>query len=201
MAASAIKVNANVNFVLFKNPFVAALEKDEEAMMLLLAPSSTEGRKSITVGEMIDEVKKLLGKGDEDEDIKKLSADLESNLSNVAEIPGPVEAEAPADPAAPDEEDPDAPVVPVVSEGETGVKTIRFTIEQAFLYYEKRGAESSTEYAFSLSVDTSKLLREVGIFQLKGASISVWNTDRKKILDSMKMFGIQDFLDESEQTA
>lgn len=193
MAASAIKVNANVNFVLFNNPFVAALEKDQEAMMLLLAPSGTEGRKSITVGDMISEVKKLLGKGDEDEDIKKLSADLESNLANVATVPEP---EVQLDP-----DDPDAPLNPSAPSDQTGVKTIRFTIEQAFLYYEKRGEQTSMEYAFSLSIDTSKLLKEVGIFQLKGASISVWNTDRKKILDSMKMFGIQDFLDETEQTA
>lgn len=172
MAAAPVKVNASINFVLLNNPFVAALEKNDQATMILLAPSGTQGKESITVGKMIEEVKKLLNKPDDDEEMKALSDNLSNNLKNVTS-----ETEA------------------------SGVNSIRFTIEQAFLYYEKRGEATKMEYAFSLSVDTSKLLNEVGLFTLKGASISVWNTDREQVLKQMKMFQIEDYLTQLSQPA
>lgn len=168
--AAKVNVNANVNFTLFNNPFVAAFEKNNQSMMLLLAPSHTHGRKTTTVGKIIADIKNMLGKGDDDPDIKSLETDMLNNIGNVAK-----------------------------PKGQGGVNGISITIHQAFLYYEKReDGSSKMEYAFSLKIDTSCLFENLnGLFALNSASLSVWNTDRKKILETMQIFGIQDFLEET----
>lgn len=160
-----VNVNASVNFTLFQNPFVAAFEKKGERILLLLAPSETSGRKATTVEEIIKDIKNMLGSSAGEDELKSLQDDIVGNIGNVTEG------------------------------GSAGAMGIAITIQQAFLYYEKEGEASKMEYAFSLKIDTSSLLENLnGLFSLNSASISVWKTSRKRVLEMMEIFGIEDFL-------
>lgn len=74
--------------------------------------------------------------------------------------------------------------------------SIRFYLRQVFVYYEKGEETSSTEYAFSIEVDTSDMLKNIGVFNLDSIVLSVWNTKRRKVKEKMSMFDIDAYLAE-----
>lgn len=172
-----VKVNAGIKFTLLKNNFMAALQKDEDALSILLAPTHSPGENGITIQEMVKEIKELMGAKDDDPEVKDMEEQLENTVSSV----GNQEAPGGFDPLA-----------------------IEIYLQQAFLYYRsgKDGAGNTAkklEYAFSLRVDTTKMLKKMDFFSLDEITLSVWKTDRKKITDSMNMFMIEDFLKETPQ--
>ncbi|MBS7009169.1 hypothetical protein [Anaerostipes sp.] len=173
-----VRINAGVKFTLLKNHFVAALEKDGDVMMLLLSPTDSAGQEGMTVQEMVEEVKKLMGAKDDDPEIKSMETQLNSTVSGMS--------------------DPDK------TKGGFDPMSIRIYVQQAFLYYRSAKKEDGTkekelEYAFSLKADTSKLLGKMDLFTLDEIYFSVWKTNRKKVTDSMNMFMIEDFLKETAQ--
>lgn len=174
-----VRINAGVKFTLLKNHFVAALEKDGDVMMLLLAPTDSAGNNGMTIQEMVEEVKNLMGAKKDDPEIANMETQLNSTVSSMSD---PEKAKSGFDPMS-----------------------IRIYVQQAFLYYrtEKKAdntTEKNMEYAFSLKADTSKLLGSMdGLFTLDEIYFSVWKTNRKKVTDSMNMFMIEDFLNETAQ--
>lgn len=174
-----VKVNAGIKFTLLKNNFVAALQKDEEALSILLVPTNVPGEKGITIREMVDEIKEMIGAGDDDPEVNDMTKQLEDTVNSV----GDQKAEGGFDPMA-----------------------IEIFLQQAFLYYRSGKNESggdqpgnpakTLEYAFSLRVDTKKMLKKMDFFSLDEITLSVWKTDRKKVTESMNMFLIEDFLQE-----
>ncbi len=167
-----VKVNAGIKFTLLKNDFVAVLQKENKVLSILLAPTNAPGENGITIKEMVDEIKELMGVEDNDnnQEIKDMTKQLKDTVGSV---------------------------------GKGDPMEIAIFLQQAFLYY--RSAEDalgkpvkSLEYAFSLRVDTSKLLDKIGFFNLNEVTLSVWKTERKKVTDSMNMFKIEDFLKEEE---
>lgn len=173
-----VRINAGVKFTLLKNHYVAALEKNGDVMMLLLAPTDSAGREGMTIQEMVNEVTKLMGAKKDDPEIKGMETQLNSTVQSMSD---PQKAEGGFDPMS-----------------------IRIYVQQAFLYYrtEKKTdgtTEKNMEYAFSLKADTSKLLGSMDLFTLDEIYFSVWKTNRKKVTDSMNMFMIEDFLNETAQ--
>ena len=172
-----VRINAGVKFTLLKNHFVAALEKDGDVMMLLLAPTDSAGGEGMTIQEMVEEVKKLMGAKEGDEEVKKMETQLNSTVNSMSD---PKKAGGGFDPMS-----------------------IRIYVQQAFLYYrsakEDGTEEKELEYAFSLKADTSKLLGSIDLFTLDEIYLSVWKTNRKKVTDTMNMFMIEDFLRETAQ--
>lgn len=173
-----VRINAGVKFTLLKNHYVAALEKNGDVMMLLLAPTDSAGREGMTIQEMVNEVTKLMGAKKDDPEIKGMETQLNSTVQSMSD---PQKAEGGFDPMS-----------------------IRIYVQQAFLYYrtEKKPdgtKEKNMEYAFSLKADTSKLLGSMDLFTLDEIYFSVWKTNRKKVTDSMNMFMIEDFLNETAQ--
>lgn len=174
-----IRINAGVKFTLLKNHFVAALEKNGDVMMLLLAPTDSAGREGMTIQEMVTEVTKLMGAKKDDPEIQGMETQLNSTVQSMSD--------------------------PKKAEGGFNPMSIRIYVQQAFLYYrtEKKAdntTEKNMEYAFSLKADTSKLLGSMdGLFTLDEIYFSVWKTNRKKVTDSMNMFMIEDFLNETAQ--
>lgn len=169
-----VKVNAGIKFTLLKNDFVVAFQKDGNVVSILLAPTNASEKNGMTIQEMVDEIKKLMGVGSEDTEVKGLEEQLQKTVKSVGK-----------------------------TEGDDSFKPMEITIslQQAFLYYrsETNGSEKTVkdlEYAFSLSVDMSKMLDKIDIFNLKEITLSVWKTDRKKVTESMNMFKIEDFLKE-----
>lgn len=178
-AAIPVRINAGVKFTLLKNHFVAALEKDGDVMMLLLAPTDSAGQEGMTVKEMVDEVKKLMGAKDGDPEVAKMESELKGTVEGMSD---PEKAKSGFDPMS-----------------------IRIYVQQAFLYYRTGGknedgtVKKELEYAFSLKADTSKLLGKMDLFTLDEIYFSVWKTNRKKVTDTMNMFMIEDYLKETAQ--
>lgn len=173
-----VRINAGVKFTLLKNHYVAAIEKDGDVMMLLLAPTDSAGQEGMTIQEMVGEVKKLMGAKDGDPEIKGMEDQLNGTVQSMSD---PNKAGKGFDPMS-----------------------IRIYVQQAFLYYRSAKKEDGTtekelEYAFSLKADTSKLLSSMDLFTLDEIYFSVWKTNRKKVTDSMNMFMIEDFLKETAQ--
>lgn len=173
-----VRINAGVKFTLLKNHFVAALEKNGDVMMLLLAPTDSAGNNGMTIQEMVEEVKKLMGAKKDDPEIANMETQLNSTVSSMSD---PEKAKNGFDPMS-----------------------IRIYVQQAFLYYRtaKKAdgtSEKELEYAFSLKADTSKLLGSMDLFTLDEIYFSVWKTNRKKVTDTMNMFMIKDFLSETAQ--
>lgn len=169
-----VKVNAGIRFTLLKNHFVAALQKDEKALSILLMPTDSPEEKGITVREMVEEIKGLMGAGSDDPEVR----DMEQQLTDTVRSVGDEKAEGGFDPMA-----------------------IEIFLQQAFLYYrseedESGGKVKKLEYAFSLRVDAAKMLKQMDFFSLDEISLSIWKTDRKKVTEQMKMFMIEDFLKE-----
>lgn len=108
-AAIPVRINAGVKFTLLKNHFVAALEKDGDVMMLLLAPTDSAGQEGMTVKEMVDEVKKLMGAKDGDPEVAKMESELKGTVEGMSD---PEKAKSGFDPMS-----------------------IRIYVQQAFLYY------------------------------------------------------------------
>lgn len=105
-----VKVNAGIKFTLLKNHFVAALQKDDEALSILLAPTESSEEKGITIKEMVEEIKGLMGAESDDSEVNEMENQLKDTVSAVGNKK--VEGEGGFDPMA-----------------------IEIFLQQAFLYY------------------------------------------------------------------
>ena len=140
-----VRINAGVKFTLLKNHFVAALEKDGDVMMLLLAPTDSAGQEGMTIQEMVEEVRKLMGAKEGDKEVADMETQLNSTVNSMSD--------------------------PKKAGGGFNPMSIRIYVQQAFLYYRSAKKEDGTEekeleYAFSLKADTSKLLGSIDLFTL-----------------------------------
>ena len=170
-----VNINAGVKFTLFSTHFAAAMQKDDTGLKILLIPSVAEKKKEITIGDMVEEIKSLIAPNDPK---NKEVNDMTKQLTNA------VNGLAPTDTETKPEEKAKA----------FDPMSIGITIEEAFLFYEKKGTVTTFEYAFSLSLNTSKLIKQMEFFSLDGISLSVWNTTRPAVIQEMKMIGIDDYL-------
>ena len=82
--------------------------------------------------------------------------------------------------------------------GSTSMKLedIVIKLQMAYLYISKKGENSVLEYAFQLQVVTEGLVPETikPIVDVTNLSISVWNTDRKKVVDKMALITVDEYL-------
>ena len=82
--------------------------------------------------------------------------------------------------------------------GSTSMKLedIVIRLQMAYLYICKKGENSVLEYAFQLQVVTEGLVPETikPIVDVTNLSISVWNTDRKKVVDKMALITVDEYL-------
>lgn len=112
--------------------------------------------------------KKLVKGVDEKADTSSMEKDLESGISGLSQEKG---------------------------KGSVLDKLI-IKLKMAYLYIRKSSQESMLEYAFQLEVITGGMIPE-GINQLVDVdhiSISVWNTNRRKVVEKMGLTTIQDYL-------
>lgn len=170
-------VNAGIKFKLFSAHFVAAVQKDEKALQVLLAPADAEENEGITIEKIVSEIRGLMGvqKDEKNPELEGMEKQLVSTVGGVTKKEA-VEPGKAFDPMA-----------------------IRVFIRQAFVYYRKEtgeGAKSSLEYAFSLQIDPSKMLKKMEVFELNEITLAVWKTNRTKVKEKMKMFDIDQYLKE-----
>ena len=164
---ASINVNVGAKFTILNANLVAALQKSDKKWQVLVAPTDAVANKGMNIKEIVNEVKKLMGGTDE------AVAGLEDQLKNSVESMKANDEGSVFDPMS-----------------------IEFYLRQVFVYYESEGDKSSSEYAFSLEVNTSNMLKEIGMFNLESIVFAVWNTTRKKVKEQMSMFDIDEYLKE-----
>lgn len=172
---AAVHVMAGLSFTLLKVDFTAGFEKDENGYQILLLPTDNDENQGLSIKEMIDEVKKLMEKSGAEIDAGKMQDDIEGAVNGVS--------------------DPDGQKTPEEREGFDPL-ALKVILRQAFLYYRKAGDSKTFEYAFSLEINMEEVMPKIDLVSLKNLSLAVWSTERKKILERMQLFHIEDILKE-----
>lgn len=77
------------------------------------------------------------------------------------------------------------------------VEEIRVKLKTAFLYINAvEGQDTKTEYAFSLDITTEGVLpQDIKLVDVKKLSVSVWNTERDKIVQTMGLQNADTYLE------
>lgn len=166
-----VKINAGIKFTLLSTQFVGAVQKDDKKLEILLIPSAPEFKKEITIQEMINQIKGIVvPELKEGEPVPAEIDDMQNQMNSVVSEFGDKKS--------------------TFNSLEIGI-----TIEEAYIYYRKEGENPAVfEYALSLSLNMTNLIREMEVFSLDSITLSVWNTDRPGIIQEMKMLNIDDYL-------
>lgn len=77
------------------------------------------------------------------------------------------------------------------------LEEIVIKLKTAYLYVDsKKGADTKLEYAFSLDIVTEGVLpKGIELVDVKRLTVSVWNTDREKVLNYMSLQKIDTYLE------
>ncbi len=165
-----LNASIGLDFSLIGSRLHAAYEKSgSDGYAVLLIPSEQNADNGVSIGEVIEDIKKLVKGVDEKADTSSMEKDLESGISGLSQ-----------------------------EEGEGSVlDNLIIKLKMAYLYIRKSSQESTLEYAFQLEVITKGMIPE-GINQLvdvDNISISVWNTNRSKVVEKMGLTTIHDYLE------
>lgn len=174
---SKVHVLVGIEFTLLNVKFTAGFEKGDVGYQILLLPTDQTQNKGMSIREMIAEVQMLMNNGGAQIEggAEQMENDIVSAINGV--------------------NDPDAKKG---EEKKTGFDPLelRVYLRQAFLHYEKSGDKKTFEYAFQLEINAEDMMPDIGLVKLDRLSVSVWSTERKKILESMGMFHIDEILGE-----
>lgn len=168
------EVNAlvGVDFSLIGTRLHAAYEKKENGYAVLLVPSVQNADNSVSLGEVVKDIQKLMG-GSGAADVKELTESLEKSVASIDKNAG--------DPAK-----------------KKGLDAVEIKLGMAYLYIkEESGKERIVEYAFQMNILTEGLIPEAvaKIIDVSRVAIAVWNTNRKKVVDTMALETIDSYLE------
>lgn len=169
-----VNVNAGITFTLLSTSFIGAVQTDDNKISVLLLPSPPVQKQGITIRKMIEDFKSFAsnaskGKAPQEDEAKEMQEKMEIAVRGFSQE--------------------NAKINPL---------DIVIKIEEAFIYYYKdlKSGSVEFEYAFSISLDMSNLIKEMEAFKLENISLSIWNTERPGILNEMKMQSISSYLDQ-----
>ena len=164
MENNTLKASIGIDFSLIGTQLHAMYEKNEGGYAVLLIPSEQTPDNGISVKDLIDDIKKM-AKGVSGRD----TAQLEKAMTEAAKEGGSTSMK---------------------------LEDIVIKLQMAYLYICKKGENSVLEYAFQLQVVTEGLVPETikPIVDVTNLSISVWNTDRKKVVDKMALITVDEYL-------
>ena len=169
MENNTLKASIGIDFSLIGTQLHAMYEKNEGGYAVLLIPSEQTPDSGISVKDLIDDIKKM-ATGVSGSDTAVDTTQLETAMTEAAKEGG----------------------------GSTSMKLedIVIKLQMAYLYICKKGENSVLEYAFQLQVVTEGLVPETikPIVDVTNLSISVWNTDRKKVVDKMALITVDEYL-------
>lgn len=163
--ASEIGINIGAEFTILRADLTAILQKTGKKWQVLVSPTDTIANQGMTIGEIVSEIQSLMG-GESSQ-----TEGLEDKLQNTVASMASEESQSSFDP-----------------------KAIKLYLRQVFVYYEKDDKASAAEYAFSLEVDTSQMLKNIGMFNLKKICFAVWNTERQGVKEKMALLDINEYL-------
>lgn len=183
-----------VNFDLLKTNLAAAFEKDDNGSRILLSPTKVTEPSTVTFEEMLKEFKEVLGMSDEDS--KKIGTTLDSlatkkegskfnlNKIKVQLLAAFLYKDMPVQSKEGDGKNTN----PVVNDGNENVNKDEKNTSPVT-------EESTTEYAFAISLDMSEALPDLGFVKLNSLSIAVWNTEREAVLSQIGIGSIAKMLE------
>lgn len=164
-----LNANVGIDFSLIGTKLHAAYEKrGEDGYAILLMPSEQMADSGVSIGEVISDIRGLVSGVDDKADTTSMEKDMQSGVSGLSEEGG---------------------------EGFDLNKLI-IKLQMAYLYIHKTEKESTLEYAFQLQVISKDVIPEKiqKLITIDNLSISVWNTDRQKVIDAMALVTINDYI-------
>ncbi len=170
MADNTLNAAIAVDFSLIGTKLHTMYKKDDKGYKILLIPSVQSDNQGVSIGELIEDIKKLTKSVTKDENVD--TAELTSALEGAAKESGNTGA---------------------------GINDIRIILNMAYLYISKEdGADKKgeVEYAFNLNILTTGLIPQAlaDIVSVDHIGIAVWNTNRTQILNQMSIAKIEDYL-------
>lgn len=166
-AVSTLNANIGIDFSLIGTKLHATYEKKgKDGYAILLMPSEQTADNGVSIGEVIDDIKKLISSVDENAKTDQMDADLENGTSGLSKEEG------------------------------FDVKKLIIKLQMAYLYIHKSGEESTLEYAFQLQIISKDVIPEAikKLVTVDTISISIWNTERQKIMEQMALMSINEYL-------
>lgn len=164
----ALKASVGVDFDLLGTRLHAAYEKQgENNYSILLLPSVEHADNGISIGQVIDDIVKLVQNAGGNVTPEEVETDLKSATDSM-------------------EKEGKKPVL----------DNLIVKLQMAYLYIHKTEKTSELEYAFQLQIVTRGMIPD-GVNQLidvDNISISVWNTTRQKVLDRMSLVTIDEYI-------
>ena len=161
-----------VNFSLLGTNLHAAYEKNgADGYAVLLIPSEQTADNSVNIGQVMEDIKKIVKGVNKDASTDNMQKDLENSMSALSTDSG----------------------------NKFELNSIIVKLQMAYLYISKKGdTDAVVEYAFRLDIITEGLIPEAiaSLVDVQNISISVWSTNRKKVLDKMALVTISDYLGE-----
>lgn len=160
-----------VNFSLIGTKLRAAYEKQgDKGYAILLMPSEQEADNAVSIGEVVKDIQKLVSHVDNGVDTDNMSSDLQNGLSGLSGTGG--------------------------NDGKSGLDNLTVQLTMAFLYILKTDDKSVLEYAFQLNVNAKDVIPKgiSDIVNVENVSISIWNTNRKKVVEKMALVTIDEYI-------
>ena len=172
---SDLNASVGIDFSLLGTSLHAAYEKKgADGYAVLLLPTEQNPNNGVSIGAVIDDIKKLVKGVDDKANTEDMDEDLMDGVNSLA-IKG--------DDAEGDKK--------------TGLDNLIVKLQMAYLYIRKiPGQDSQLEYAFQLQVIAKDVIPpEIqSLVDVDNVSISVWNTTRQKILDRMSLVTIDEYI-------
>ena len=176
---SDLNASVGIDFSLLGTSLHAAYEKKgEDGYAVLLLPTEQNPNNGVTIGTVIQDIKKLVQGVDDTANTEDMDNDLLDGVSSLA-ITGDQEKDK-----------------------KKGLDNLIVKLQMAYLYIRKApDQESQLEYAFQLQVIAKDVIPpEIqSLVDVDNVSISVWNTTRQKILDKMSLVTIDEYIGIAEK--
>ena len=163
-----------IDFRIFEADLHAGFEKHgNDGYALLVIPTSLEADNGISIGKMIHDIKRLVSSVDENANTDDMEKDLQNGVSGLTKDDGQ----------------------------KFDLDKLMIKLRMAFLYICKTAEESTIEYAFQLEIITEGMIpaKIRSLVDVNNVSISVWNTQRKKLIEKMSLMTINSYLGIAEQ--
>lgn len=161
-----------IDFSLIGTSLHAAYEKHQDGYAVLLVPTPQEADKGVSIIEVINDIKKLIEGTGSKANTEAMAGDLTKSLSGLGQDEKTTDKES--------------------------VKDIIVKLNMAYLYIRKGSDQTkdALEYAFQLQVITKNMIpKEIAkIVDVSNLSLSIWSTDRKKVIEQMQLITIEDYL-------
>lgn len=163
-----------IDFRIFETDLHAGFEKREsDGYALLVIPTSLEADNGISIGNMIKEIKGLVSRVDENANTDDMEKNLQNGVSGLTRD----------------------------DDQKFDLDKLMIKLRMAFLYIEKTAEKSTIEYAFQLEIITEGMIpaKIRSLVDVNNVSISVWNTQRKQLIEKMSLMTVNSYLGIADQ--